>query len=224
MSCSCLCPIHGSQGLSQVWRCSWSNVSRCCSNYIWVFKNFIAYLGMTYIRGLRVGSNIRGLRVGSNIRRLRVGSTDFTQMFRYLFSLWNLLSHINGLVQDCSISIASTLEILRSCTMPSTPGLGSNTYLYLYLYLIKFQTMYLYLYLIHRIWCIWQIRFQIHFFPGPFSKHKFMDHKLTWIFFINTLKSAILFQNKCKGLILLILLVVVFVHLVWLVNEYVTNH
>ena len=79
-------------------------------------------------------------------------------------------------------------------------------YLYLYLYLIKFQAMYLYLYLylIHRIWCIWQIRFQIHFFPGPFSKHKFIEHKLTWIFFINMLNSAILFQNKCRGLILLI--------------------
>ena len=77
---------------------------------------------------------------------------------------------------------------------------------YLYLYLIKFQAMYLYLYLylIHRIWCIWQIRFQIHFFPGPFSKHKFIEHKLTWIFFINMLNSAILFQNKCRGLILLI--------------------
>ena len=84
---------------------------------------------------------------------------------------------------------------------------NTNTaYLYLYLYLIKFQTMYLYLYLylIQRIWCIWQIRFQIHFLPGPFSKHKFMEHKLTWIFFIKMLKSAILFQNKCRGLILLI--------------------
>ena len=56
----------------------------------------------------------------------------------------------------------------------------------------------------HRIWCIWQIRFQIHFFPGMFSKHKFMEHKHTWIFFINMLKSAILFQNKCRGLIFLI--------------------
>ena len=41
-------------------------------------------------------------------------------------------------------------------------------------------------------------------FPGLFSKHKFMENKLTWIFFINMLKSAILFQNKCRGLILLI--------------------
>ena len=75
---------------------------------------------------------------------------------------------------------------------------NTNTaYLYLYLYLIKFQTMYLYLYLylIHRIWCIWQVRFQIHFFPGPFSKHKFMEHKLTWIFFINMLKSVIFFSK-----------------------------
>ena len=41
-------------------------------------------------------------------------------------------------------------------------------------------------------------------FPGPFSKHKFMENRLTWIFFINMLKSALLFQNKCRGLILLI--------------------
>ena len=41
-------------------------------------------------------------------------------------------------------------------------------------------------------------------FPGMFSKHKFMEHKHTWIFFINMLKSAILFQNKCRGLIFLI--------------------
>ena len=75
----------------------------------------------------------------------------------------------------------------------------NTTYLYLYLYLIKFQTMYLYLYLylIHRIWCIWQIPFQIHFFLGSFSKHTFKEHKLTWIFLINMLKSANLFQNKC---------------------------
>ena len=75
---------------------------------------------------------------------------------------------------------------------------------YLYLYLIKFQTMYLYLYLIYGIWCIWHIRLQIHFFPGPFFKPKFMEHKLTWIFLINKLKSVILFQNKCRDLTFLI--------------------
>ena len=34
-SCSCLCPIHWSQVLSQEWRCRWSNADRRCSNYIW---------------------------------------------------------------------------------------------------------------------------------------------------------------------------------------------
>ena len=73
---------------------------------------------------------------------------------------------------------------------------NTNT-VYLYLHLIKFQTMYLYwyLYLIHCIWCIWQIHFQIHFFPWLLSKHKFMEHKLTWIFFINMLKSDIFFSK-----------------------------
>ena len=33
------------------------------------------------------------------------------------FSYWSL--HIDGLVQDCSISIAITLELLQSCTKPS---------------------------------------------------------------------------------------------------------
>ena len=98
------------------------------------------------------------------------------------------------------------------------PGLGSNTYLYLQ---IQIQIQ------IRRIciciWsnfkpciciciCIWSTVFGVFdkyvfkytFFSGPFSKHKFMEHKLTWIFFINMLKSAILFQNKCRGLILLI--------------------
>ena len=42
-SCSCLCPIHWSQMLSQVWRCSWSSADRRCSNYIWEINKFIAY-------------------------------------------------------------------------------------------------------------------------------------------------------------------------------------
>ena len=43
-SCSCLCPIHWSQVLSQEWKCSWSSADRRCSNYIWVINKFIAYL------------------------------------------------------------------------------------------------------------------------------------------------------------------------------------
>ena len=43
-SCSCLCPIHWSQVLSQEWKCSWSSADRRCSNYIWVINKFIAHL------------------------------------------------------------------------------------------------------------------------------------------------------------------------------------
>ena len=39
---------------SREWRCSWSSADRQCSNYIWVINNFIAYLGVPYIRGFRV--------------------------------------------------------------------------------------------------------------------------------------------------------------------------
>ena len=53
-SCSCVCPIHWSQVLSQEWRCSWSSIDRRCSNYIWVINKFIVYAGAAYIRGLTV--------------------------------------------------------------------------------------------------------------------------------------------------------------------------
>ena len=43
-SCSCLCPIHWSQVLSQEWRCSRSSADRRCSNYIWVINNFFYLL------------------------------------------------------------------------------------------------------------------------------------------------------------------------------------
>ena len=52
--CGCLCPIHWSKVLSREWRCSWSSADRRCSNYIWVINNFIAYYGVTYIRGFTV--------------------------------------------------------------------------------------------------------------------------------------------------------------------------
>ena len=53
-SCSCLCPSHWSHMLNREWRCSWSRADRRCSNYIWVVNNFIAYYGVSYIRGLTV--------------------------------------------------------------------------------------------------------------------------------------------------------------------------
>ena len=52
--CSCLCPIYWSQVLSWEWWCSWSSADRWCSNYIWVINNFIAHLGVPYIRGSTV--------------------------------------------------------------------------------------------------------------------------------------------------------------------------
>ena len=108
---------------------------------------------------------------------------------------WVNSDNVDGLVQERRNSSALARELCLSCTNPSmhcclqatshylnragvkyvfvfaNTNTNTNTaYLYLYLYLIKFQTMYLYLYLylIHRIWCIWQIRFQIHFFLGRF--------------------------------------------------------
>ena len=53
-SCSCLYPIHWSQVLSQVCRCSWSSAGRRCSNYIWVINRFIAYQGVTYVRAFTI--------------------------------------------------------------------------------------------------------------------------------------------------------------------------
>ena len=53
-SCSCLYPIRWSQVLSWEWRCSWSSACRCCSNYIWVINNLIAYWSASYIRDLTV--------------------------------------------------------------------------------------------------------------------------------------------------------------------------
>ena len=55
-SCSCLCPIHWSQVLSQEWRCIWRSTNRRRSSYIWVINNFIAYSGVAYIRGLMVSN------------------------------------------------------------------------------------------------------------------------------------------------------------------------
>ena len=53
-SCSHLCSIHWRRALSWEWRFSWSSANRRCSNYIWVFNNFIAYFGAPYIRDLKV--------------------------------------------------------------------------------------------------------------------------------------------------------------------------
>ena len=73
---------------------------------------------------------------------------------------WNLWLS----AQEGAISVTDRAGVKYVFVFANTNTNTNTAYLYLYLYLIKFQTMYLYLYLIHRIWCIWQIRFQIHFF------------------------------------------------------------
>ena len=46
---------------------------------------------------------------------------------KYLSLMWAMFFyHINGLVQDCSISIAKALEILQSCTKPSIFGISTQ--------------------------------------------------------------------------------------------------
>ena len=37
--------------------------------------------------------------------------------------LWDVIIHVDGLVQCCSISIAYAMEILQSCTKPSVYAL-----------------------------------------------------------------------------------------------------
>ena len=100
-------------------------------------------------------------------------------------------------------------------------GLGSNTYLYLQIQ-IQIQIRRICICICICIWsnfkpciciciCIWSTVFGVfdkyvfkYTFFWAFSKHKSMEHKLTWIFLKNMSKSAILFQNKCRGLTLLI--------------------
>ena len=101
--------------------------------------------------------------------------------------------------------------------MRQPSGLGSNTYLYLQ---IQIQIQIRRICICICIWsnfkpciciciCIWSIVFGVfdkYVFKYTFSWAVFWTQiygkRLTWIFFINMLKSAILFQNKCRGLIL----------------------
>ena len=48
LSCSCLCPIHWRQVLSQEWRWSWSSADRLCCNYIWVINTCFCLLRCSF--------------------------------------------------------------------------------------------------------------------------------------------------------------------------------
>ena len=43
-----------------------------------------------------------------------------SQVIKSVLKLCKIATHIDGLVQDCSNSIANALELLQSCTKPST--------------------------------------------------------------------------------------------------------
>ena len=48
-------------------------------------------------------------------------------LFQVEHSIWDTVEvYINGLVQDCSNSIANALELLQSCTKPSMSSLVAS--------------------------------------------------------------------------------------------------
>ena len=151
-----------------------------------------------------------------------------TKNIRYLLwnqGLWRSLN--NTYPTFLTLCIRCTNHLCDSCDLTdvnphlshhcSQSGLGSNTYLYLQ---IQIQIQIRRICICICIWsnfkpciciciCIWSIVFGVfdkYVFKYTFSWAVFWTQiygkRLTWIFFINTLKSAILFQNKCRGLIL----------------------
>ena len=71
-SCSCLFLIFWSQVLSRERICRWSSAEMRCSNFLCVINNFVAYWGVTYIKGFTVVFDIqinnRSLRLQSSVR------------------------------------------------------------------------------------------------------------------------------------------------------------
>ena len=117
-SSCCLCPIHWSQVLSWEWRCSWSSTDRRRSNYIWVFSNFIAYTGGTYIGGLRVTViQVMTSCCQATNHHLNQYWPHSTMLYDITMGHW--VNHIDGLVQDCSIRSALAMEILQYRSKPS---------------------------------------------------------------------------------------------------------
>ena len=89
-SCSCHCPKHWSQVLRRERRCGWSSADRRCSNYIWVINNFIAYWGMTYIRGLTVIFKFYGISCKWSLQNFAHGMTAILS--------WHVLNLYSGMI------------------------------------------------------------------------------------------------------------------------------
>ena len=122
-SCSCLCPIHWSQVLSQEWRCSWSSAVRQCTNYIWVFSKFITYQGVTYIRGLTVHC-----KTSADSRSVMHDDSDaiyrpVTSIHMSLYVVTFMLVYCHGLPKGAikmwvdSDNMISEIPVLNHCSL-----------------------------------------------------------------------------------------------------------
>ena len=105
-SCSCHCPIHWSQLLSREWRCSWGSANRRSSNYIWVSRNFIAFLGACYIRGLAVYADLGTASVNSLLEDIGLISYEY-------ISLCVGVIHIHFQIRVLPVSHSMWLAIIR---------------------------------------------------------------------------------------------------------------
>ena len=127
---------------------------------------------------------------------------------------WSLKNHphsmrLKAFVKMCIIVVIQIFWSLRKYIEQSWSGLWSNTYLLLQIQMqIRRNCICCNWSNFKPCFCICICVFDKNVFkytlPGPFSKHKFMEHKLTWIVLINMLKRVFLFQTKCRGLTLLI--------------------
>ena len=96
------------QHLSRQWncwslRCSWNIGCQRCSNYIFI---------------LDLTNDFNGL--GRDNCKMRRETFKCCDLVRLILEVWqHIWEQIDGLVQDCSISIANALKILQSCTKPS---------------------------------------------------------------------------------------------------------
>ena len=87
---------------SREWRCGWSSADRRCSNYIWVIDNFIAYLGVTYIRGFTVYAVVFLLHFCTFcILCFGGGSCSCSSHSAFSYVLWRLCRTVSSSVCSC---------------------------------------------------------------------------------------------------------------------------
>ena len=107
LPCRCLCSIHWKHVFSREWWCSWSSTDRCCSNYIWVINNLIAYYAYrTHFFQIK-DSEIYWCS-WKHHRNIHVYS-------RYSKSIWKLFSE-NRNVHDYATRQVDHIHIAYACT------------------------------------------------------------------------------------------------------------